>query len=280
MNPLVSIIVPCYKQAQYLDEALQSVLDQTYQNWECIIINDGSPDNTEHVAAKWVKNDSRFNYFYKKNEGVSIARNFGIIHASGQFILPLDADDKLGHDYVSHAIGTFEKEDSLKIVYCKAEKFGHEEGEWALNPFSLYNLSKKNMIFCSALYRKSDWELVGGYDANMVNGLEDWEFWVAMLKDGAKVHCLDIIGFYYRTKERSRNNQLINEDKKHLQEYLNIKHADFFVKQLGSSIALNNSLERTKSSYRRKLKSKKFIIDIFCKTFFGFTIFNDSSNLY
>lgn len=61
-NPLVSIIVPCYNQAQYLEECLQSVLNQTYEKWECIIVNDVSPDNTEEVVEKWLEKDSRFRY--------------------------------------------------------------------------------------------------------------------------------------------------------------------------------------------------------------------------
>ena len=60
-QPLISVIVPCYNQSIYMDACLQSVLDQTYQNWECIIVNDGSPDNTEEVALRWVEKDSRFN---------------------------------------------------------------------------------------------------------------------------------------------------------------------------------------------------------------------------
>ncbi|MGL6039433.1 MAG: glycosyltransferase family 2 protein, partial [Soonwooa sp.] len=59
-NQLISIIVPCYNQSQYLDECLQSVLDQTYQNWECIIVNDGSKDDTEEIALKWIVKDNRF----------------------------------------------------------------------------------------------------------------------------------------------------------------------------------------------------------------------------
>ena len=77
MKPLISVIVPCYKQVQYLDECLQSVLDQKYQNWECIVVNDGSPDRTEEVAKKWVKKDGRFRYIYKENGGLSSARNVG-----------------------------------------------------------------------------------------------------------------------------------------------------------------------------------------------------------
>ena len=78
MNILVSIIVPCYNQAHFLDEALQSVLSQTYTNWECIIVNDGSPDNTENIAEKWLAVDSRFKYIKKDNGGLSSARNIGI----------------------------------------------------------------------------------------------------------------------------------------------------------------------------------------------------------
>ncbi|MFV8358229.1 glycosyltransferase family 2 protein, partial [Flavobacterium sp. XS1P32] len=90
-NPQVSIIVPCFNQAQYLSEALKSVLEQTYENWECIIVNDGSPDDTKQIAQKWVEKDSRFKYIFKENGGLSSARNEGINYAKGTFILPLDA---------------------------------------------------------------------------------------------------------------------------------------------------------------------------------------------
>ena len=85
--PKVSIIVPCYNQAHYLDESLQSLLDQTYTNWECILVNDGSPDATEEIAKQWEARDSRFVYLYKENGGVSSARNLGIATAKADFIL-------------------------------------------------------------------------------------------------------------------------------------------------------------------------------------------------
>ena len=278
--PVISIIVPCYNQAQYLDEALNSVLNQTYENWECIIVNDGSPDNTEFVAQKWCANDIRFKYIFQENAGPSVARNSAIEVAKGEFILPLDADDKIAPEYIDLALNAFNNESSLKVVYCKAEKFGDELGLWDLKPFSLYNLSKKNMIFCAAIYKKSDWERVGGYDVKMDRGIEDWEFWIAILKDGGNVKRLDFIGFYYRIKKISRHKQFDEKTEKNTVEYMCIKHADFFVNQLGSSIELNNDLEQTKNDYRRKLKSKKFVIDVFCDTFFGFTIFNNKNDLY
>ena len=67
MNDLISVIVPCYKQAQYLPECLNSVLAQTYQNWECIVVSDGSPDNTEEIAMQYVKKDGRFHFVSKEN---------------------------------------------------------------------------------------------------------------------------------------------------------------------------------------------------------------------
>lgn len=271
--PKISIIVPCYNQAQYLDEALQSVLDQTYTNWECIIVNDGSPDNTEEVAKKWIEIDNRFKYLFKENGGLSSARNAGIIVAQGMYILPLDADDKIALNYVSLGIQSFQTDASLKVVYSGAEKFGNETGIWDLQPFSLKAIALENMIFCSAIYSKGDWERIGGYDINMIHGYEDWEFWIALLKNGGKVKRLDIIGFYYRMKPNSMI-QILNKDKKKkLLEYMSVKHADFFVAQLGSFIHLNLVAERAKTKWEYKLKNKKFVIDVFCVTFFGFTIF-------
>ncbi|MDR6846418.1 glycosyltransferase family A protein [Flavobacterium granuli] len=252
MKYLVSIIIPCYNQAQYLEEALQSVFDQTYVQWECIIVNDGSPDNTEIIAKEWIIKDNRFKYLSQENGGVSSARNLGISNSNGEFILPLDADDKISKDYIDLAISAFKENSSLKLVYCKAEKFGDEVGLWNLNFFSLYNLSIKNVIFCSALFRKNDWELVGGYDVNMTHGVEDWEFWIALLKEGGQVKCLDSIGFYYRVKKVSRQKLFDDNKYNYSINYISIKHADFFLKQHGNSIRL----------YRENIELKKFHLKV------------------
>ena len=92
---MVSIIIPCYNKAAYLAKTLQSVLNQTYPNWECILVDDGSTDATSVVAKAYFEKDTRFHYFLKKNEGVSTARNFGIEKAKGDFVVFLDADDIL-----------------------------------------------------------------------------------------------------------------------------------------------------------------------------------------
>lgn len=273
MSVKISIIVPCYKQAEFLEDALESVLDQSFENWECIIVNDGSPDNTKEIAYKWLALDPRFKYLEQTNLGVSAARNFGISHATGKYILPLDADDKISSDYIGLALNAFNEDTSLKVVYCKAEKFGNEIGISQLEQFSLFNLSRENMIFCTAMFRKEEWKRVGGYDLNMIHGLEDWEFWIAVLKDGGQVKCLDIIGFYYRIKLKSRQTQINSKKFKDLFEYISVKHADFFVQQYGSFMHMQIALEQKTAEYEYKLKSEKFAIDVFCSVFFGFSIF-------
>ena len=273
MNNKVSIIVPCYNQAVYLDECLQSIIDQTYANWECIIVNDGSLDETKDVVADWIDKDTRFTYFEKQNNGLSSARNSGISIASGIYILPLDADDTIEKHYVTLAVEAFEQDDSLKIVYCKALKFGRQKGLWNLPDFSLLELSKENMIFCSALFKKTDWQLVGGYDEKMVYGWEDWEFWIALLKNGGTVKQLDYLGFNYRVKKISMVKDLNSQKRESLLQYMSLKHTDFYISQLGSFKKLNDDLENSKDEVKRKLKSEKFVIDLFFKTFFGFTLF-------
>lgn len=265
-NTQVSIIVPCYNQAQYLDEALQSVLEQTYTNWECIIINDGSPDDTEEVAKRWIEKDSRFKYVYQENGGLSSARNAGIRIAQGQYILPLDADDKIAPNYISLAVQSFQEDVSLKVVYCKAEKFGVEAGLWQLPPFSIYDLCRFNMIFCSAIFKRKDWELVGGYDVTMIYGLEDWEFWIAVLKNGGNVKCLDLIGFYYRIRENSMTRRINLEHRRFLENYVVKKHIDFF--------SLNyDDLNEFRKINIENLKSEKYVLNLFTKMLFGFKLF-------
>ena len=93
MSTKISIIIPCYNSEATLEDTLKSVADQDYQDWEVVIVNDGSLDATEEIALKWVDEDNRFIYFKKENEGLGKARNYGIERAKGIYILPLDSDN-------------------------------------------------------------------------------------------------------------------------------------------------------------------------------------------
>lgn len=249
MNPLISVIVPCYNQAQFLDECLQSVLDQTYQNWECIIVNDGSPDNTEEIAKKCILKDSRFHYISQQNKGVSAARNCGIEKAKGEWILPLDADDYISNDYLDLAKDYF-FEEKIKVIYCNARKFGKVDEDFNLRDFSLRNLAENNLIFNAAFFRKKDWEKISGFSEEMREGYEDWEFWINLLKNGGEVKKIDKICFYYRIKEISRNVIVKNNDINSV-KFIEKKHLDFFHQQLGSF----HSLHKQNIEYKKVINT-------------------------
>ncbi|WP_242117947.1 glycosyltransferase family 2 protein [Aestuariivivens sediminicola] len=268
-TPMVSVIVPCYNQSEYLDDALESVYNQSYKNWECIIVNDGSTDDTRSKGTSWIKKDARFIYIEQDNMGVSGARNKGIGVSKGIYILPLDADDKIDISYIYHGVSAFLKNNNLKLVYCRAMKFGMVSEVWNLRPFSYYNLAVSNIIFSSAIFKREDWERVGGYDLRMDQGLEDWEFWIHILKSGGEVRQLEMTGFYYRIHKESRNQSLSSVNKKELKEYMSVKHADFFVRQFGSFHAfMHEGLEENKN-LKRQLKSRKHAFGVLLKSYFN-----------
>lgn len=257
----VSIIVPCYNQASYLDEALESVRLQTYQDLECIIVNDGSTDHTEKVGMSWKNKDSRFKYYFKENGGLSQSRNFGIEKASGEFILPLDADDLISSNYIEDCLKVLTKENAT-LVYGKVELFGKRTGLLNRRTYSHHDLLNDNMIHCSGMYRKEAWKNAGGYDENLVSGLEDWEFWVHMLGPNDKVIRLDSITFYYRTKDNSMITQMDKKKNNEVKAYVFKKHASKYF-QFYSELIHENRINK------RNLNSLVFIFKRFFKLLLG-----------
>lgn len=233
MQNLVSIIVPCFNQASYLDECLQSVMDQTYTNWECIIVNDGSTDETDDTVVKWLEADKRFTYIRKINGGVSAARNTAIEKAAGEWILPLDGDDKIGNRYLELASKEFTKED---IIYCKADYFGEKNEEIIQYAFDRSRILLENQIFCTAFFRKKDWEATGGFDEDMKKGYEDWEFWIRMISVKKTIHVkrLDYKGFFYRIKKVSKNTEAMYTNDSEVKNYIYSKHQELYMGNLSN----------------------------------------------
>lgn len=197
-NNKVSIIIPCYNQAEFLPEAIESCLAQTYEDIEIIVVNDGSPDNTNEVVEK-IRNSKNpkarsIRLIEQPNGGLSSARNTGIKKCAGGWVVTLDADDKLHHEFVEKTIG---KND---IVSTRLETFGREQRTWKSrleNP-TYKDLLQKNHINCCSLFKKDVWTIAGGYDEQMKDGFEDWEFWIRATKAGFNITSIDETLFYYR----------------------------------------------------------------------------------
>ena len=133
-NELISIIVPIYNVENYLRMCLDSIQNQTYKNFECLLINDGSPDNSADICREYVAKDSRFRYFEKENGGVSSARNLGIERSGGAYIAFIDSDDWVEPDYleVLYSVIVQEKADISVSTY---KQFDTKENCWYLHSF-------------------------------------------------------------------------------------------------------------------------------------------------
>lgn len=112
---IVSIIIPTYNAEKYISKQLQCLYNQKYKDWEAIIIDDGSNDNTKTIISQWVELDNRFKYFYQNNSGVSTARNVGLHHSKGKYIIFIDADDEITDDFILDFINNIDSDDTLLI---------------------------------------------------------------------------------------------------------------------------------------------------------------------
>ncbi|MEQ8189710.1 MAG: glycosyltransferase, partial [Candidatus Eremiobacterota bacterium] len=221
-NPLVSVIIPCYNQAEYLSEAVESVVNQTYKNWECIIVNDGSPDNTSDVARQLIAAypDKKIQLLEKSNGGLADARNAGVKEAKGIFILPLDSDDKIDPDYLSETAHILINYPEFSIVYVDEKNFGtfsyiHCKEDF----FTFEQLLAGNMHDYCSLYRKEVWSSVGGYSPAMYLGAEDWNFWIGAAKLGFKSYHVKKPLFLYRNRPNTMVSETLaclNEVKAHI----------------------------------------------------------------
>lgn len=239
-QPKISIIVPCYKQAHYLDTSLKSVLDQSYDSWECVIVNDGSPDHTEAVAHKWCEKDARFNYLKKENGGLSSARNAGIAVAKGVYILPLDADDVLHPNYLKETISVFDTNKKVAIVGCYSIFFKENIDNVVMihkpKGNNCRNLLYVNQLVATSLYKRQLWEEVGGYDESMKDGFEDWDFWLSVTKRGNEYAIVPQPLFYYRKASQSMLVDTIKTKAEKVKEYLILKHREIYIEDFDNCV--------------------------------------------
>ena len=174
MRKSTTVVIPCFNQEEYLFEAVESVLNQTMP-CEIIIVDDESDEPVENL---WDDKDN-VKLIRQKNKGLSGARNTGIKNAKTEYVLPLDADDMIKETFIEDTIGKGD------VVSVMQQEFGDSNTLWGIaEDFSLEAFKINNRANCCCLYKKEMWEKLGGYDENMKDGYEDWDFWIRAVKAG------------------------------------------------------------------------------------------------
>ena len=234
---LISIIVPVYNVEKYLRECLDSIMSQTYQNFECLLINDGSPDHSADICREYVEKDSRFRYFEKENGGVSSARNLGIEHSKGEYITFIDSDDWVESDYVETLYDELIKENA-DIAVSTYKRFEMGDNCWYVHAFQRgYDkkvfTNKKLMDELLSLdgfdnsYRFVSGKLV---HRNMLENIafnvatpygEDMEFWFKIYMVSDRVVYVNKETYNYRTDERISKHFTLDAVRSDIQQRLN-----------------------------------------------------------
>lgn len=268
----ISVIMPCYNDGKYIKEAISSIEAQTYPEWEIIVIDDGS-DDEETIKIIDSINSPKIKVYHTNHLRPAGARNYGIEHANGKYILPVDSDDKIDSTYMEKAVKILESNSQIGVVYCEADLFGEKVGKWDLPSYSFEQMLLDNVVFVTALFYRSDWEKVGGFNVNMEAGMEDYDFWLGILELGREIYQIPEILFHYRIKPSSRTTgfqsdylqmqkvyrQIYDNHKKFYEKY-NEEYAkvlrDALIEQIAIRMKYESIFEKVHKIYRIPILGK------------------------
>lgn len=248
----LSIVIPCYNDHLYVEEAVNSALNQTYSQKEVIVVDDGSNAQTKAVLKKLEPKIDLL--ITQENRGVSAARNNGIKAANGKYILVLDSDDYFEPEFCAKAFEIIKKDKSIKVVTCHTQlllKNGENEiykpAGGDISKFILFNAAVG-----SALFKKEDWYASGQYDEDLKKGWEDWEFYIRLHKRGGYTFVIPEVLFNYRKKEKSKTT-IANQNKYELMKYIYLKHADLYKRYYEDFIVFWLNKYEQQEKYKHKI---------------------------
>ena len=203
-KPKVSIIVPYFNMSKYFLNTLKSIKEQTYNNWECIIINDGSTDNDRDLILDNIKNDFRFRYYEQNNGGVANAKNTAAALSLGEFIVPLDPDDLISRTFLEMGVKYMDLNPNCSLYYGHGIYFGDYTSPWNIKWEGYKSLLRQNSIFNTSMFRKKDFDRIGGYNEHL-KAFEDWEMYIRLLYKNDNVYQSDIVSYIYRYRKDGRD---------------------------------------------------------------------------
>lgn len=202
-RPLVSVITPAFQASASIGRTIRSVRQQQFAEWEMIVVDDGSTDGTSEVALAAAGGDPRVMVIRQANAGTGAARNSGLSKAQGQYLIFLDADDEIIHDYMDRQIAYMEANPQVAIVGCNVLMRDVDKDSLWTGPevvehsLSVEELLVDNTISVMALVRREAVEAIGGMRSVYA---EDYDLWIRLLLAGYKhLHQPRVLGIYYRT---------------------------------------------------------------------------------
>ena len=207
----VSVIVPCYNLGEYLDEAVDSVLAQTFQDFEIVVVDDGSTDQaTRRLLAAYEKPRTRV--IRSENRGLPAAKNLGLLHTHGPYVCMLDADDRLEPTLLEKSVAALDADPSVAFVSHWLRTFGDEVWEWMPASCDAPALLDANTVNGAALVRRTALDAVGGFDESMRDGCEDWDIWISLVEHGYRGDILPEVLFQYRRRSESMSKVMMRGD--------------------------------------------------------------------
>ena len=232
MTPKVSVVVPCYNLGRYLDEAVGSVLAQTFTDCEILVVNDGSTDpETNRLLAGYRRDRTRV--IESENRGLSGARNRGIREARGAYVCALDADDLLEPEMLEKSVRALDAQPDVSFVSHWLRAFGDEAWDWTPERCDFPALLDCNTVNGAALVRREALLEVGLFDESMREGCEDWDLWITMVERGHRGLILPEFLFRYRRRSDSMS-RVMSRGGVNVELYRRIaaKHADSYRRHL------------------------------------------------
>lgn len=252
-SPKVSIVIPVFNTGRYLKKALRSATCQTYRDREVIVVDDGSTDATTRAILASAEARPGVTVLCTPNRGPARARNFGIEHSHGTYILPLDADDWLAPTFLEKTVPVLNAEPEVGVVFTWIGLAGRQHGTWRTGQFSLTELLTRCTIHVCSLYRREIWVQVGGYDPRFAEAFEDWDFWLSVATKRWQARCIPEVLAYYRRLPTGREISARGPDVKHrLVRSLVSKHRAAYDANLEHALAgMYDRLELAISSLER-----------------------------
>jgi glycosyltransferase involved in cell wall biosynthesis len=230
-NPLISVVIPCYNDGIYLPETISHLKKQTLQDFEVIIVNDGSTDgNTLKILDELSKEG--INVLHKENGRMSSARNHGVKYAKGTYIAALDADDYYDPSFFQKAVDILKSQEHTAVVTSYIQLFGEFRKVAKPRGGNEYNFLFSSQCPACAMVRKHCWDEVGGYDEAMKNGYEDWEFYIRITQKGWTIHVIPEKLLFYRQTQKSTHKNDTLPNRSSLVSYIVEKHKDWYISKL------------------------------------------------